>query len=580
MLLGAVRAGDVLAEKYRVERILGAGGMGVVVAARHELLRERVAIKLLSPERTLNKSFVRRFLTEARSMVKLKNEHIVRVLDVGTIDGGIPYLVMDLLEGTDLACLIGEQGALPAQFAADYVRQACIGLAEAHRHGLVHRDLKPANLFLTKRLDGSPFVKVLDFGVAKRFDDSVEATKTGQLVGSPNYMAPEQVSSPSTVDARADVWALGVILYELIAGARPFAGSTVYEIFAVILHDTPKPLREHVPTIAPELEAVVARCLEKDRARRFESVDALRAALAPFATGASPSYVPASHPYGASPSPESTLLLSPSTMAAGAAFANTVVASSTALFANAPTPLPTSQRLSTPAPGPSPLGLTAPMQAPYSSAPPSYAPFVTPMPTPVPFGVTTPVLESPTSYPALPARSSSSLHGGAEPWPNGQQADPSQTWVGPLRAALVMAAFVLVFFTVRSLQPSAATRREAPPASTTPSLVVPPPNADVAQRSGPNKAHPATPAVTPPASPPKQVTSPVAPPGAVASAAPATPPRSPARPPANVDIKIGRPDPVAHVTPKAPSAERRTSEPPKATPQGGSSDILGQRQWN
>ncbi|HEU4533508.1 MAG TPA: serine/threonine-protein kinase, partial [Polyangiaceae bacterium] len=195
--LSPVRPGDLLAGKYRVERVLGVGGMGVVVAARHEALRQRVALKFLLPELGVEHEAIERFAREARAMASLRGQHVTRVLDVGTLESGAPYFVMEYLEGEDLARACRRRGALPADEAVAYVLQACEALAEAHRAGLVHRDLKPANLFLTRGVDGAPFVKVLDFGVSKATSGTrggaTDLTATSALMGSPRYMAPEQL---------------------------------------------------------------------------------------------------------------------------------------------------------------------------------------------------------------------------------------------------------------------------------------------------------------------------------------------------------------------------------------------------
>ena len=212
--LPRVEQGDVLAGKYRVDRVLGVGGMGVVVAATHLQLEERVALKFMLPEAYGDPDLAARFTREARAAVKLKSEHVARVLDVGTLDTGAPYIVMEYLDGTDLADELHKKGPLPVHEAAEYVLQACDALAEAHALGIVHRDLKPANLFLTRRGDGSPLVKLLDFGISKTsaFNDAgVAMTKTAAMMGSALYMSPEQMTSPKDVDARADVWALGTI---------------------------------------------------------------------------------------------------------------------------------------------------------------------------------------------------------------------------------------------------------------------------------------------------------------------------------------------------------------------------------
>jgi eukaryotic-like serine/threonine-protein kinase len=281
-----VRPGDLLAGKYRVERVLGVGGMGVVVAARHEALRQRVALKFLLPELGVEREAVERFGREARSMALLRGEHVARVLDVGTLESGAPYFVMEYLEGEDLAHACKRRGPLPADEAVAYVLQACEALAEAHRAGLIHRDLKPANLFLTRGVDGAPVVKVLDFGVSKvtfgTRGTGFDLTSTSALMGSPRYMAPEQLRDARSVDPRADLWSLGVVLHELLASESPFAAETLPELHVAILQGSPKPLRGRRPELPPALEAAIARCLEKDPAKRFPHVVAFAEAIAPF----------------------------------------------------------------------------------------------------------------------------------------------------------------------------------------------------------------------------------------------------------------------------------------------------------
>ena len=283
-----VRAGEVLAGKYRVERVLGLGGMGVVVAAMHIQLEERVAIKFLLPEALQNPDTVARFAREARAAVRIKNEHVARVSDVGTLDSGAPFMVMEYLEGQDLSDVVKSRGPLPVHEALDYLLQTCEAIAEAHSLGIVHRDLKPSNLFLTRGSDGAPLVKVLDFGISKvkpRGASMQEAalTKTASVMGSPLYMAPEQMVSTRDVDARADIWALGVVLYQLLAATAPFSGDTMTELCARILQEPPPPLSNVRSDVHPGLEAALLRCLEKERDRRYASVAELVTALAPFA---------------------------------------------------------------------------------------------------------------------------------------------------------------------------------------------------------------------------------------------------------------------------------------------------------
>ena len=286
MIAGA-QPGQILAGKYRVERVLGEGGMGIVIAAHHLHLDKRVALKFLRPEVAANREIVARFSNEARSAAKIQSEHVARVLDVGVLDDGSPYMVMEYLEGTDLAGLIKQRGSIPGPEAIEYVLQACEALAEAHVAGIVHRDLKPANLFLTRRADGSPSVKVLDFGISKAALASDAAgqalTQTAAVLGSPSYMAPEQLKSARQADPRTDVWALGIILHELMTGECAFRADTVPELYVSILQAPPAALRQRLPGAPPALEAVLLRCLEKDPARRYASVGELALALAEFA---------------------------------------------------------------------------------------------------------------------------------------------------------------------------------------------------------------------------------------------------------------------------------------------------------
>ena len=286
-----VRVGDVLAGKYRVEKLLGVGGMGVVVRAHHMYLDERVAIKFILPEALAIPEVVTRFAREARAAVKIRNEHVARVIDVGTLETGVPYMVMEYLEGVDLSTLKErpDGGMLEVPEAVDYVLQALEAIAEAHALGIVHRDLKPANLFLAHRADGTSIIKVLDFGISKvtsipgGSSPEMALTKTATSMGSPLYMSPEQMVSSRDVDARTDIWAVGVILYELLSGQAPFGGDTLPQLCAAILQQQPRMIGEMRGDVPAELEAVVRRCLDKDPANRFNHVGELAVALAPFA---------------------------------------------------------------------------------------------------------------------------------------------------------------------------------------------------------------------------------------------------------------------------------------------------------
>jgi len=284
-----VKEGDILASKYRVEKVLGVGGMGVVVAAHHVDLDEKVALKFLLPAATTNGELVGRFLREARASVKLKGAHVAKVLDVGRLDDGCPYIVMEFLEGRDLSAVLkaSDGGPVPTEDAVSYVLHASLGLAEAHSLGIVHRDLKPGNLFLTRGVDGKPLVKVLDFGISKTTDTSIAGdakslTKTEMLLGSPLYMSPEQMRSSKHVDARADLWALGAIAYELLSGKVPFEAETILELCFMVAQEKPKNLKELRPDLPDKLCAAVMRCLEKDPAARYGNVGELSAALEPF----------------------------------------------------------------------------------------------------------------------------------------------------------------------------------------------------------------------------------------------------------------------------------------------------------
>ena len=305
--------GDVVGGKFRVERTLGEGGMGIVVCATHLALGQLVALKFMQKHALLDPEIRSRFMREARAASKLKSTHAARVLDVGALDDGAPYIVMEYLEGLDLSTLLKKRGRLPAPEAAEYVIQACEALAEAHSHGIIHRDLKPANLFLTTGTTGRPLVKVLDFGVSKvlrdrslpelpgvdldstmpggkprpgAFDpgDSV-VTRVTDLLGSPNYMAPEQIHSARDADAQSDVWSLGVILYRLVSGIIPFSGGTQEELIYQVTRGPIAPLRDYVATLPAGFDLVVAKCMERDKSRRFASVSELARALAPYAAG-------------------------------------------------------------------------------------------------------------------------------------------------------------------------------------------------------------------------------------------------------------------------------------------------------
>jgi serine/threonine-protein kinase len=282
----SVVEGQLLAGKYRVQRILGQGGMGVVVAAHHVVLDQAVAIKFLLPESLRNAETVARFEREARAAVKIQSEHVVRVTDVGRFENGAPYMVMELLRGRDLDALLRERGPLPLADVADYVLQAGEAIAEAHGLGIVHRDLKPSNLFLTQRADGSTCVKILDFGISKLIASSSDEqgmTSTTAVMGSPLYMSPEQLMSARDVDMRSDIWSLGVICFELLTGKLPFRAETLPQLCMAIQLSPPTPVRNYRPDLPLEVETVLLRCLTKDPGRRYATVAELAAELVRFA---------------------------------------------------------------------------------------------------------------------------------------------------------------------------------------------------------------------------------------------------------------------------------------------------------
>jgi eukaryotic-like serine/threonine-protein kinase len=279
--------GDIVAGKYQIERVLGAGGMGIVLSAVHLHLQERVAIKMLSPELVLQGDAVRRFLREARAACRIKSEHVARVSDVGAFESGAPYLVMEYLEGQDLAQWLAENGRSKVEEAVGFVLQASEAIAEAHALGIVHRDLKPANLFLTRRFEGTPWIKVLDFGISKLNQGlttgaNAALTDSAAVMGSPLYMSPEQLRGARGVDQRADIWGIGVILYELLSARPPFSGETLPEVSVKIAVDRPDSLRELRRDVPAALEAAIFKCLEKDPQRRFQNVADLARALEPF----------------------------------------------------------------------------------------------------------------------------------------------------------------------------------------------------------------------------------------------------------------------------------------------------------
>ncbi|HSS01630.1 MAG TPA: protein kinase [Kofleriaceae bacterium] len=275
-----VRLGEIFVEKYRVDAILGHGGMGVVAQCTHLALNERVAIKMLRRDVLDDADAVERFMREAQAASKLRSEYVARVTDVGRSDANVPYMVMEYLEGHDLDELLEQRGTISRAWAVELTLQACEALAEAHSLGIVHRDIKPSNLFVTWRLDGSALIKVLDFGISKALtNEAMVLTQTQSLLGTPAYMSPEQMRSARHVDARTDIWSLGTVLFEMLEGRRPFEAESFSEMCVKVAVDPPGPM----PNTPPALQQVVMRCLAKPPEQRYASMAELGRDLVPFA---------------------------------------------------------------------------------------------------------------------------------------------------------------------------------------------------------------------------------------------------------------------------------------------------------
>jgi serine/threonine-protein kinase len=279
-----VEIGQVIAGKYRVERVLGQGGMGIVVVAMHDELDQRIAIKFLLRDAMTDGEWVARFSREAKAAARIKSEHAVKVYDVGKLETGAPYMVMEYLEGQDLQTILNDRRRIPVDEAVEYLLQACEAIAEAHSAGIVHRDLKPANLFVTHRTDGSPCVKILDFGISKMSSltgkDSQNVTNTTAIVGSPLYMSPEQMRASKNVDRRTDIWSLGVILQELVSGEPSFVANTTAELCALVLTAPPSPLG--LANAPRGLAQVIDKCLRKTPEERYATIAELARAIESF----------------------------------------------------------------------------------------------------------------------------------------------------------------------------------------------------------------------------------------------------------------------------------------------------------
>lgn len=280
----SLEPGTIVGGKYRIDGLLGTGGMGVVLSATHLELDAPVAIKIVRDDFAANEAIVSRLLFEARAVARMQSVHVVRVLDVARLPNGAPYVVMEKLRGADMAALLERRGTIPMAEAINYLLQACEGLSEAHGFGIVHRDLKPENLFLAVRPEGV-VLKILDFGISKDISSSIREgrrttlTKGGAAIGSPSYMAPEQIRAEPNLDARADIWSLGTILFELLTGRCPFEAETVALMYQKVLTEDPPSLLDFIPDAPRELNTVIRLCLQKNADDRFQTVQELVAAL-------------------------------------------------------------------------------------------------------------------------------------------------------------------------------------------------------------------------------------------------------------------------------------------------------------
>ncbi len=289
--IAGLQPGSIVGNKYRIDGLLGEGGMGLVFSATHLELDAPVAIKVVRDELAKHEEIASRLLFEARAVARMRGTHIVRILDVARLPSGAPYFVMERLHGQDLGTLITERGSLPVSASVEFLIQTCEALNEAHALGIVHRDLKPENLFLANTPEGV-VLKVLDFGISKYLGNSLKRgprstlTKAGAAVGSPYYMSPEQMRASPDLDARADIWSLGAILFEALTGHCPFESESNSILCSKVMVDPAPSLREYLKVAPAALDAIIHRCLEKEPAARFQSSEELGRALRNYAAHA------------------------------------------------------------------------------------------------------------------------------------------------------------------------------------------------------------------------------------------------------------------------------------------------------
>lgn len=275
-----VDKGALVASRYRVDSILAWGGMGVICRA-DDLKREvPVALKILRSELATQSSFDKRLMNEAHALGALRSEHVARFFDVGRLESAVPYFVMEYLEGQTLDVVLKDRGPISIVDAVSYVLDASAALADAHANGVIHRDVKPENLILCR---DDTIVKLIDFGIAKMRSDAESLTRPGESLGSPCYMSPEQIICAEEVDGRTDIWSLGVVLYELLTGERPFDGGSLAEICSRVLHAPIPAVRDKRPDVPPRLEAAIQRCLERNVTRRFQTIAEFRREIVPYA---------------------------------------------------------------------------------------------------------------------------------------------------------------------------------------------------------------------------------------------------------------------------------------------------------